>query len=118
MQTAWKFGVVALIALALTALPGGGGALRVVLTLLTIAFFTAVAYLAYRLYHQFGMELDTLDDRQRLVLYGSIGVAFLTFCATERMFDAGGLGVLAWCALLGLCSYGLFWVWQQYRELA
>jgi hypothetical protein len=118
VQTAWKFGVVALVALGLTALPGGGGALRVVLTLLTIAFFVAIVYLAYRLYRQYRMELDTLEDGQRLVLYGSIGVAFLTFCATQRMFDSGGLGVLAWLALLGLCSYGLFWVWQQYRELS
>lgn len=117
MQTAWKFGVVALIALALTALPGGSGALQAAVTLLTISFFAAIAYLAYRLYRQYRMELDTLEDRERLILYGSIGVAFLTFCATQRMFDSGGLGVLAWFALLGLCSYGLFWVWQQYREL-
>ncbi len=54
------------MALALTALPGGGGALNAAFTLLTIAFFTAIAYLAYRLYRQFGMELDTLEDRQRL----------------------------------------------------
>lgn len=118
MQTAWKFGVVALIALAFTALPGGSGALNAALTLLTVAFFVAIAYLAYRLYRQFGMELDTLEDRERLVLYGSVGLAFLTFCATNRMFDSGGLGVLAWLALLGICSYGLYWVWQQYQSIA
>ena len=88
------------------------------LTLLTIAFFTAIAYLAYRLYRQFRHGAGHARGPPAAVLYGSIGVAFLTFCATQRMFDAGGLGVLAWFALLGLCSYGLFWVWQQYRELA
>ena len=49
------------------------------------------------------------------MLYGSVALAFLTFCATNRMFDSGGLGVLAWLALLGICSYGVYWVWTQYR---
>lgn len=115
MSFAWKFGVIALVALALTALPGGGGALRVLLTILSIAFFTAIAYLGYRLYRQFGFELESLPDRNRLVLYGSVALAFLAFCATNRMFDSGGLGVLAWLALLGICSYGVYWVWTQYR---
>ena len=116
MSYAWKFGVVALVALALTALPGGGGALRVLLTMLSIAFFTAIAYLGYQLYQRFGFELDSLSDRTRLVLYGSVALAFLAFCATNRMFDSGGLGVLAWLALLGICSYGVYWVWTQYRS--
>ena len=46
------------------------------------------------------------------------GLAFLTFTATNRLFDQGGLGVLAWLALLGLATYGLFWVWTQYRKYA
>jgi len=115
MSYAWKFGVVALVALAFTVLPGGGGALQVVLTLLSIAFFTAIAYLGYRLYRQFGFELDSLSDRTRLILYASVALAFLTFCATNRMFDSGGLGAVAWLALLGICSYGVYWVWTQYR---
>ena len=49
------------------------------------------------------------------MLYASVALAFLTFCATNRMFDSGGLGVLAWLALLGICSYGVYWVWTQYR---
>ncbi len=45
MTTAARFGLIALIALVLTVLPGGGSALDVVLTLLTIAFFAAIAFL-------------------------------------------------------------------------
>ena len=116
MKTAAKFGLVALIALGVYVLPGGGDALEVLLTLLTVAFFVTIAVLGYRLYRQYRFEIDSLEDRQRLVLYGSIGVAFLTFTATNRLFDAGGLGILAWFALLGLCSLGVYWVWQQYRS--
>jgi TRAP-type C4-dicarboxylate transport system permease small subunit len=116
VSTAGKLGIVALIALGLVLLPGGGDALDVVLTLLTIAFFLAIAVLGYRLFRQYRFEIESLPDSQRLVLYGSVGLAFLTFTATNRLFDEGGLGVLAWLALLGLCSYGVFWVWTRYRS--
>lgn len=116
MQFAWKFGVIMLVALALTVLPGGGSALDVALTLLTIIFFTAIAMLGYRLYREHRFEIESLEPAQRLVLYGSIGLAFLTFTATNRLFDEGGVGVLLWLALLALCSYGIFWVWTRYRS--
>lgn len=116
VQFAWKFGVIALIALALVALPGGGSALDVVLTLLTVAFFAAIAVVVYRVFRQYRIDLETLSDTLRFVLYGSIGLALLTFTATDRLFDVGGAGVLVWFALLALASYGLFFVWTRYRR--
>jgi hypothetical protein len=116
MQFAWKFGVVALIALALVVLPGGGAALDVALTLLTIFFFAAIGLLAYRFCRERRFELDSLEPPQRLVLYGSFGLAALTLTATNRLFDEGGAGILGWLALLALCSYGIFWVWTKYRS--
>jgi hypothetical protein len=117
-KTAAEFGLVALVALVLTALPGGDATLEVVLTLLSIAFFTVIALLGYRLYRQFSFELDSLDDRQRLMLYGSLGLALLTICATGRLFDIGGAGIVAWLALLALCSFGVYRVWVEYRTNA
>ena len=116
MQFAWKFGVIMLIALVLVVLPGGGNALDVVLTLLTIAFLAAIAFLAYRLYHQYRIDINSLDPNLRLTLFGSVGLAILTFVATDRLFDQGGIGVLAWFVLLALCSYGLYWTWTRYRS--
>ena len=113
-----NLGIVALIALVLFLLPGGGTALNVVLTLLTIAFFVAIALLGYRLYRQYRFELESLETVQRVVLYSSVGLAFLTFTATNRLFDIGGAGVLAWLALLRLASYGVFWVFTRYRRYA
>jgi hypothetical protein len=116
VQLAWKFGVIALVALALVVLPGGGNALDVVLTLLTIAFFAAIALLVARLYRQYRLDIDSLDQNVRLALYGSLALALLTFTGTDRLFDAGGGGVLLWFALLALASYGLFWAWTRYRR--
>jgi hypothetical protein len=45
-----------------------------------------------------------------------MAIILLTFTGTERLFDAGGGGVLAWFALLALASYGIFWAWTRYRR--
>ncbi len=116
MKTALKFGAVALVALAITVLPGGGVALAAFFTILLIAFFAGVALLGFRMYRENRFTLDAMEPRTRLVLYGSLALAFLTFTASQRMFGAGPLGVLAWFALLALCSYGVFWVYLQSRQ--
>jgi drug/metabolite transporter (DMT)-like permease len=116
VEVAWKFGVIALVALVLVVLPGGGNALDVVLTALTIAFFAAIALLVARMYRQYRLDIESLDSSIRLALYGSLAIAVLTFTGTDRLFDAGGGGVLLWFALLALASYGLFWAWTRYRR--
>jgi hypothetical protein len=116
MRQARNWAIVALIALAIVALPGGGPVLNVVLSLLSIAFFVGIGLFGYRLYHDQRFTLDSLSDRQRFILYASIGVAFLNFTATKRLFNAGGVGVLVWLVLLGLCSYGVMWVFVSYRR--
>jgi len=118
VKLAGQIGVIALVALAITVLPGGGTAVEVVLTALTIAFLAAIGLFGYRLFHQFRFEIESLEDRDRAVLYGSIALAILTFAAARRMFDAGGGGTIAWLALVGISVYGLYWVWTRYRRLA
>jgi tellurite resistance protein TehA-like permease len=105
-----------LVALVIVVLPGGGNVLEVLLTLLSIIFLAAIAFLGYRLFRQYRFDIETLEPNVRLTMYGSIGLAILTFVATNRLFDAGGLGVLLWFALLALCSYGLYWTWTRYRS--
>jgi Kef-type K+ transport system membrane component KefB len=116
VRAARNIAIIALVALAITALPGGDPTVRVVLTLITIAFFAAIAILGYRMYREHHFTLDALEPSQRLVLYASVGLAFLTFTATQTLFDAGGLGALVWIALLCLASYGVFWVFMQSRR--
>jgi cbb3-type cytochrome oxidase subunit 3 len=116
VRHAANWSIVALVALAIVVLPGGGPTLNIVMTLLSIAFFVAIALFAYRMYQENKFTVDSLSDRQRLVLYGAVGLAFVNFTATSRLFDAGGLGVLAWLMVLGLCSYAVMWVYMSYRS--
>jgi drug/metabolite transporter (DMT)-like permease len=116
VETAWKFGLIALVALVLVVLPGGGNLLDVLLTALTIAFFVAIALLVARMYRQYRLDIETLESSIRLALYGSLAIAVLTFTATDRLFNSGGAGVLVWFALLAVASSGLFWAWTHYRR--
>ena len=116
MRQVRNWSIVALIALAIVVLPAGGPFLNVVLALLSIAFFAAIALFAYRLYNEQRFTIDSMTDRQRFVLYASIGLALLNFTATSRLFNAGGLGVLVWLLILGACSYGVMWVYVSYRR--
>ena len=113
-----EFLAVLAIALLFTIAPGGGSTLNVIVATLSIGFFVAIALLGYRLYREHSFTLEALTDLQRGVLYGAVGGAFLVFAAAERMFDWGGGGVVIWIALLGLCSYGVFWVWMSSRDYA
>lgn len=115
-RIALEFAGVLLIALVFTVAPGGGETLEVMLAALAIAFFTAIALLGFRLYREHSFTLESLSDRQRAVLYACAGGAFLVFAAAERLFGWGGGGVILWLALLGACSYGLFWVWTSSRD--
>jgi hypothetical protein len=116
MKMAINWAIIALIALAIVALPSGGAVLNVVLALLSIAFFVGIALFGYRLYRDNQFTLDSLSDKQRFVLYASFGVAMLNLTATSRLFNAGGVGILVWLVLLGMCSYGVMWVYVSYRS--
>ncbi len=114
MRTALNFAIVALIALGFAVLPGGQPTLNVILALLSIAFFAAIAFLGYRLYREHRFTIEALSTRQRTVLYSSVGLAILTFVASARLFQ--GAGILVWLALLAIASYGVFWVFQSSRR--
>ena len=116
-RQAINFAILAVVALGFAVLPGGDATLNVLLTLLGIVFFAAIAMLGYRLYREHRFTLESLGERERLVLYASVGLAFLTFVASRRLFDLeGGLGVLIFLALLGLASYGVYWVFMRSRR--
>ena len=96
--------------------PGGDATLGLILTLLAVLFFAAIGFLGYRMYRENRFTLDSLAQLDRGVLYGSIGLAFLTFAAAPRLFGEGGVFVLVWIMLLATASFGVFWVWRRSNE--
>lgn len=118
MRRAGNFALLALLALVLAAAPAGGSFLQLLGATLMLAFVAALAVAAIRLWRRHRVEIESLPTRQRLVLYGSLGLAAWTIAATSRLLDLGGGGLLLWLALLGGSCYGLVWVWTRYRTLS
>src|SRR4051812_50091505 len=102
-----NFTILALVALGFAVLPGGDATLNVILTLLGIVFFAAIALLGYRLYREHRFTLDSLAEVERLVLYGSVALAFLTFVASKRLFKMrGGVGGVVFPGRPGVAPVG------------
>jgi TRAP-type C4-dicarboxylate transport system permease small subunit len=112
VRTARNIAIIALLALAVAALPGGGDAADVVLTALSMAFLVAIGVFAWRLYVDNQLTISTLTDARRGVLYGALGVIALLIAGADEFFDTDG-GTLAWIALLALSVVGIVWVWRE-----
>jgi hypothetical protein len=110
-----NFGIVVLIAAALAFVPGGGPTLGVVLALLGIAFFTAIAFLGWRLYHEHRFTLDSFEVRERAVFYGSIALAFLAVVAWPGR-AAGGVGVVVCVVAIAAAACGVYWAVTHSRR--
>jgi hypothetical protein len=114
-----NFGILALIALALVVLPGGGPTVNVILTLLGAAFLIALGFFLLQLYREHRWTLESMETVYRVVLYASLGLAFLTFAGYQKLWQNGGTsGRVVWLALLALAGYGVFWAWAQARRLS
>ena len=96
--------------------PGGGTASSVIANLLGVILLAGLSFFGYRMYMEHRTDLFMLEDRQRGILYGSLGLAVLTVVATRRMWDSGGGFALLWFVFLGAASYGVFYVFKTSRE--
>jgi hypothetical protein len=107
--------IIALVALAVVAVPGGGNVADLVLAVISLAFIATIAWFAARLYRENQFTLSSLTDTHRALLYGAIAGAFATFVATDRLWDTG-IGTLAWFVLLGASAATLYYVWMESRR--
>lgn len=108
--------IVLALSVAVWQLPGGGAASATIYNVLMVILTGGLLFFGYRLYMEQRMTLFSLDDRWRGILYGSLAVAAITVVATSRLWDEGGLGGLAWLALLALAAWGMIAVWRAARE--
>jgi hypothetical protein len=108
-----------IIVLALAALvaflPGGGTAAIVIGGALSTLILVSFVLLAARFYREHRIDLHSLGDLWRGVLYGAIGVAVLAMAARPRLWETGA-GTLAWAVLIAAAAYSLYLVWRHWRE--
>jgi hypothetical protein len=107
--------IVALIALAVAVIPGGGTGSQVVIQALSLAFLGTIAWVASRMYREHRSTLYSLGDGRRAILYVAVGVATLTFTDSDELLE-GGPRALVGIVLLAACAYAVYAVFRSARE--
>ena len=116
MRAARNIAIIALLALVVAAVPGGGNLADGILAALTIAFLVIIGVMGLLLYRQNRLAYMTLDDRRRLILLGAIGAIVLMIAGTDELLDTGA-GVIVWIGVLGLAVFGIARVVADSRSL-
>jgi hypothetical protein len=115
MKIARNVAIIVAIAAAVAFLPGGWPAAAFFATLLTILMLIGLVWFAGRMYMERRIDLFSLGDRSRVLLYGAVAVVVLTLTASRRLFETG-IGTVLWFALICGAVFALFWVWRSRRE--
>jgi hypothetical protein len=108
--------IVAVIAALVVLVPGGGPAASVLTQAVSLTFLAGIAWIATIQYRQHRVELYSLGDRRRLILYVAAGAATLTLTGTHKLW-ATSAGSVAWLALVAGSAYAAFAViWSARRS--
>lgn len=116
MRTARNVAIIALLALALTVLPAGGNIAEAVLSMLSILFAVAIGAMLIRFWKDTGLQRDTFTDRQRWLIYGSIGAIALMIVGTDELLSTGP-GVVVWVAVLVGAGWLIFNTWREAQSI-
>jgi hypothetical protein len=112
MQTARNITIIALLALGVAFVPGGGNVADTIIAALTMGFLAAIGFLGYRLYKENQLTIATLSDRQSVVLYGALGVIALMIAAADELLSSPS-GILVWIGLIVLSVLAIVRVWTD-----
>jgi hypothetical protein len=112
VRTLRNVAIVMGLALVVAFVPGGGNAADALLTAITMAFLTAIAWTVYVLSRQNELSLATLSDGRRAVLYGALGLIALLIAGSDELFSTGP-GTLAWLFLLAASVAAIWRIWVE-----
>jgi O-antigen/teichoic acid export membrane protein len=112
LPTLRNVAIIALLALAIAVLPGGGAAAETMLTAISMAFLAAIAFFVYRLYREQQMTMLTLSDGRRAILFGAVGAIALLIVGFEEFTGWAG-GFVVWLVLMLGALGAIFLVWRE-----
>ncbi len=99
MRAARNIAIIALLALIIDVLPGGGNAAQAILAVISLTFLALIAAAGYQLYRQYRLNYLALTDGQRALLVGSLGAIVLMIAGASEM-TATGAGLLVWLGVI------------------
>jgi hypothetical protein len=113
-RPALNVAIVLAIAAAVYFLPSGGRVADTFGAVLSVAFTAGLAYMGARLYRERRVDVHSLGDRHRALLYGALAVGVLMVAAKDRMWLTG-FGEFVWFVLVGMVVYTLVAVYRFAR---
>jgi hypothetical protein len=108
--------IILVIAGLVDVVPGGGDASGTALEFVYLAFFGAFVFIATRLYREHRGSIYALGDRKRAIAYVALGVIALTLTGTNKLWNSGAGGNIAWLVLILGSAYALFDVIRSSRQ--
>lgn len=114
MKHVRNFGILAVIALAIVAIPGAGTIAGLVNALLSLILAALITFFVARLYRDRRIDVYGLGDLDRGILYASLAGIVVVLAAAQNFDTTAGALVLV--ALLAACGAGLIRVYQAWRS--
>jgi hypothetical protein len=115
LRTLRNVAIIAILAVPLAFVPGGGGAADAVLATLGMAFLASLAAAARQVHRENRLTFDSLPDDQRGVLFGALGVIVLMIVGADKLLGGGGLGAVIWVTLMACAVVAIVGVWMRAR---
>lgn len=115
MVTVRNIAIIALLALGVAFLPGGGDFADAVLTAITMAFLSVLSFAIYQAYRSNRLTMLALPDSRRAILFAAVGLIVLMIAGSAELFSTG-LGTLAWLALMGSALVAIWLVWSEAKS--
>ncbi len=114
-KTLRNVAILLVLAGAVAFLPGGGRLADTVGTILGVAFALGLGYAGVWFYRRNRVDIYSLGEGRRALLYGAVGAGVLTLAAKTRMWETG-FGKLVWFVLIALVAYTLFALYRYSRS--
>jgi hypothetical protein len=112
VRTARNVAIIALLAVPVAFVPGGGEVADGILAALLLAFLAAIGAVGFQLYRQSRLTLSSLSESRLALLYGALGMITLMIAGRDELTDTGA-GTLLWIGLLAASAGAIFWVWRE-----
>jgi hypothetical protein len=112
MRALRNIAIIALLALAVTVVPGGGDLAEALITALVMGFLAAISFAVYRIFRQSSFAYLSLSDGWRAAVIVAVGAIVLMISGTDELL-ATGLGLVLWLAVLGGAIFTLVRAWGE-----
>jgi hypothetical protein len=113
LRTVRNVAIIAILAVPIAFVPGGGGVADAVLAALGMGFLASIAAAGRQVYQSNRLTFDSIPDDQRAVLFGAVGVIVLMIAGAGKMLGEGGLGAVIWVTLMACAVIAIIGVWMR-----